>query len=226
MLIIDYAKYVMGEKSPWTLGKEPYRATEEDLKEASELLEKHVTAADNLKVMHSPKLFFSREVDFSNDLPKHKREELFYALKLGYASTVAPAKLIWYIETAVKEYGSPNFLFKIALEKDMQDFLSEGYLSDGYTVRDVICSVAKLPNYTPLSEGKLAVQIGDHWDLYIHDTDAIAMVPADLKELLSHDDISKLKVKSQKIYIGDKPVCQLGRYIGAVNSCYDLRRLL
>lgn len=226
MRVIDYADYVMGLKSPWELIKEPYRADREGLKMAVEMLDKHPTAKSNLDTMKMPKLFYIREPDMANDIPKHMREELFYALKLGYASTVAPAKLLYYIKISYEEYGSPNYLFKITLEKDLQEFMSKGYLADGYTLRDVICSITKLPSYSPLSEGKLAVQMGEHWDVYIHDNDSIAMLPGDLRQLLSHDDIRNLSVKGNRIYIGEKPISQLGKYIGAVNSCYDLRKLL
>lgn len=226
MRVIDYAPYVMGAKSPWEITKKVCRADKDLLKMGAELLEVHPTAMQNLKVLKSPRIFYAQEPDMANDIGGFSKEELFYALKLGFASDVAPAKLLYFIKTAYEEYGSPNFIFKICLERDLQDFLSAGYLASGYNLRDVICSVTKINNYTPLSEGKLAVPVEDHWDVYITSEDAIAMMPEELKNMLSHADIEKLKVSGGRIYLGQKPITQLGRYVGAVNSCYDLRGLL
>lgn len=225
--IIEYGVYCnklgryIGE-----LNKELYRAQPEDLEEFVNLLEVHPMAKKNIAVTKMPRLFYTREPDLANDIPARKREELFYAYKLGFASPAVPAKLLYLAKYAYEEFGSPNMLFKVAFEKDLKTFFSKGYLNEEYTVRDVICSITNLQDYMALEEGRNAVKIGNHWDIYIKSEDAIAMIPEELKNILSYSDIENIELKNNKLCIGDKPICQLGRYVGAVNSVYDLRDLL
>lgn len=225
--ITDYGDYILGKK--YTEGEivEPARMSEEDVKELKRLLAIHPTAVQNLSLISSPKLFYTKEPDMKNDIPPAKREEYFYAAKIGKVALTVPSKLIYFIELAIKEYGSPNYFLYLMQENDLDSVFSKGYLSGGMTVKDVIANLSKSPSYLPLAEGRYKSVTGENQvDIFIEEENAIAMLPKDLSDVLSFADIQKLRVENKCIKLQGKPIAQLGNYVGVVNSTYDLRNII
>jgi hypothetical protein len=221
MKIIEAADYILGKKFIGTIKSEPYRGDKELLEIGKKLLNKHATAATNLKILETPQSFFRMEPDMEQDVKAHLREELFYSLKLDMVSPVIPAKSLFLIYKMYQLYGTLNLITKVFPKNDLEDLFSEGYIADGHSVRDVICTLID-NKYTPLSVGQLVVPNKDNWDVYIGETDMVAILPTKIKELLTHDDILRLTVKDKNIMLGTKPIRFLGSYYGGVNSTYDL----
>jgi len=225
MQLIEYSDYILGKKFLTEEIISPYRMTKEDGEVLNTLFEIHPLAKKNLELIDSPKLFYSREPDLKNDIPANKREEYFYSAKLGLVSPEVPAKLIFLIKKALS-YGSANFLMKIALEKDLKDIFSRGYLCDDITVRDVICNITGDKDYLPLAEGRYKVANSENFDVYVAAEDAVALLPKKLGEALSFEDISNIKLEKKELTLAGRPLAQLAGYLGVVNSIYDLRNLM
>lgn len=224
--MIDYGDYILGKKFTDVATKQ-YRMTADDLKELKRLLIIHPTAAQNITAINSPKLFYTKEPDMKNDIEPAKREEYFYTAKLGRACLHVPAKLVYFVELAIKEYGSPNYFMFLMQEKDLEEIFSKDYLSAGYTVRDVIVSLTSNHSYMPLREGSYKSITGDNQvDLYIEEEDSIAMVPSELSKSLSYSDIKQISIVAGQLCISGKPISQLGNYIGIGGSTYDLRSII
>jgi hypothetical protein len=225
MTIIEAADYILGRKFLGALDKEPYRADKKFLEDAKVLMQKHPTAYKNLSILDSSKLFFAREVDLAHEVPANQREEFFYGMKVGFISSVIPAKALFYMQKCQEEYSTLNVLPKFVLSGDLTKMFSEGYCADGYNIRDVICSIFQ-QDYMPLEDCRLVTKNNDYWDVYIQETDMVATVPTRIKEKLQPEDIRRLHVDGTTIKLSENPIYMLGGYIGAVNSTYDLRNII
>ncbi len=221
MIIVDAYDYILGRKFLGVAKREPFRGSKDTLKLGKELLNKHTTSKSNLNVLEVASAFYKAEPDFAHDVPPNQREEVFYALKLNFVSPIVPAKILFLIEKTFSLYGTLNLIPKVFPKSDLDDLFAEGYLQSGYTLRDVLCTLYD-EKYMPLSIGNLAVPNKENWDIYIKETDMVAIVPSQIKERLTQDDILKLSIKNKRIMLGDKELRFIGDYYGAVNSCYDL----
>lgn len=224
--IIEYGDYILGKK--FMEGEAvKYRMSIDDLKQLKSLLQIHPTAVQNLSMLESPKLFFTKEPDMKNDIPVAKREEYFYTAKIGMSAQDVPAKLIYFIKKSIETYGSPNYFLFLMQENDLTEVFTKGYLDNGMTVRDVIVNLTSSVEYMPLADGRFkSVTNVKFTDLYIEAENAIALVPNDLAELLSFTDLSSVKLENKSLRLNGKPIAQLGNYIGVVNSIYDLRNII
>lgn len=225
MTITEAADYILGRKFVNVLGREPFRADKQFLEDAKKELLKHPTAYKNLSLIDSSKVFFAREVDLAEKVPNTQKEEFFYGVKLGYVSPAIPAKALFYMDRCLEEYGTLNVLPKFVLSGDLKKMFSDGYCAEGYCLRDVICSLFQ-PNYKPIDDGQMSAPNGEHWDIYIQETDTVAIIPKKIKDKLQPEDIRRLKVEGRHITLSGKPIYELGGYIGAVNSTYDLRDII
>jgi hypothetical protein len=224
MQIIEAADYILGRK--FMEGKkEPFRGDVDTLALGKKMLARHHSAARNLQLLDVHSAFYKMEPDMAHEIPKEMREEVFYSLKLDYLSPILPAKAIFLITKCYDRYGSLNLIPKVVPESNLAEMFTEGYVAEGYSLRDAICSLFD-ELYKPLNVGDLAVPNRDNWDVYIEDTDMVAIVPQPIKDKLSNDDIKRLKVVGKDIVLGDTPIRYLSNYIGAVNSTYDLSTIV
>lgn len=227
MSMIEYGDYILGKKFVEGQINPPFRMKEADMVELSKLLASYPYAKDNLNVSNTASEFYKLEPDMSNRIPASKREEYFYTAKVGSACAICSAKVVYFIKQAIEKYGSPNYFLYLLSERDLRAVFSAGYVTNGYTLRDVICSVSGLEDYMPLTEASPKVKIGEHFDVYIKDTDAIAMLPASIANLLSPSDIDGIKREKDALVLSNgKLLKTLADHVGVVNSVYDLREVI
>lgn len=226
MLIIDYEPYIRGKRVLDAPKVSPYRGTKEDLQFGLDLLNVSQTATYNLKIIENAKLFWNNEPDLKEQVAACKREEIFYALKNNMITPVIPAKALFYIHKVYEKYPSLNLLPKALPASLLNSLITPGYIQEEYSLFDVIASIVN-PNYIPIDSTR-CVKNGDYFDIYIEDTDMIAIIPKDIKEKLREDDISRIKVKEGKgLMLGDLPLINLsGAPLKITDSVYDLRRII
>ena len=75
-----------------------------------------------------------------------------------------------------------------------------------------------------MSKRKVAYQ--DFTELYVEETDMVAILPNALAVGLNEDSIQYLHVTPDGLVIKDILLRTRGSYTGAVNSIYDLRKLV
>jgi hypothetical protein len=223
MKIIEYAPYIKGiKKFP---KRDHIEVTSEDLLNFSELVQGFSDAKEMLDEMKLASTFFNKYPTIKQMTPSKIQEELFYILKNGKVVTGIPAKFVWVLREA-KKIGSVNYVFKLARSEWLEEFFSEGYLGKGLKLEDAFTYVSGEESHVPLEEGRFAIKMGSHYDVYIQSVDAIAMLPAKLVDMLSNTDIENIEVTKHGLSINGKPIASMGDYLGAINSTYDLRGLV
>lgn len=170
--------------------------------------------------------FYKLCPDFVHYFDKDIRLEVYYAAKIGGYYKGIPCYCAYMLKKAFAEVEEiPNLIPKVLPLPVLEQFLREDYFLGGLTLRDAICNVCT-PNYTPLSEHKLTVKHDSFYEVYIRDTDMVAAIPSTLMDIIPEEELCNIVVKGKDMYLHDHPVRTLGGYVGAINSCYDLRALL
>lgn len=225
MKITEAADYILGRK--FMEGKrKQFRGTSEVLELGRKLVDIYPTMSKNLNLLESDTIFYKMEPDVFEKVPKEMREELFYSMKLNQLSSIVPAKTLYFLDKCYKLYGSMNLLPRVIPASYLKQMFTEGHLAEGYNLRDVICSLYD-EKYKPISDGDLVVPNRDNWDIYIEETDMVAIIPTEIKEKLTYDDIKRLQIKNKQIVLGELPIRFLSdKHIGATNSIYDLSTIV
>lgn len=220
------------EKEPYIKGQlfsreatAPARLTMDVFKKAIDTLAMAPLGEQNLDCCELSKSFYRVEPDVRDVVPEELRDECFYAMKLGYFSKHIPAQAMYWIMKAYNQYKIPNLIFKLIPDRVFTIMSQQDYLADGYCLQDAVCSLT-VPTYTPLSLQNLCVKHEDFAEIYIAKTDMVAAVPLKIAELLSPEDIRNIDVDENGLHIQHHYLRSLAGYVGAINSVYDLRRVI
>lgn len=225
MSIIDMAPYIRGERylGEMELTKFP---DFELYKTFSKAVATTQLGDVNFDAMENYKDFFNCEVEIKKLIPTRQfQQEVFYALKNGIIVQGVPSYCIYMVKKALDMYHSPNLVVKQLPLDLLKNCFTQGYFGDDYTLRDVICNLSGLP-YEPLSMSKRKVAYQDFTELYVEETDMVAILPNALAVGLNEDSIQYLHVTPDGLVIKDILLRTRGSYTGAVNSIYDLRKLV
>lgn len=225
MTIPDMAPYIMGQK--YLKESEPYVFSDFELYKAFSKAVATTQLGDvNFDAMENYKDFFNCEPEIKKLIPSRQaQQEVFYALKNGIIVKGVPANCIYMVKKALSKIDSPNLVVKQLPLDLLKSCFTKGYFGDGYTLRDVICNLSNLP-YEPLSMTKSKIIYQDFTELYVKETDMVALLPNALAAGLNEDSISYLHVTPDGLMVKDILLRTRGNYIGAVNSIYDLRKLV
>lgn len=223
MLIPEMAPYIYGERTTRD-AVAPYRIDLELYNEVAQAVANDEGATIAIQNYEKPASFYKATPDIERLVPKPAREEIFFALKNGFASTEVPARAIFLLNKAYAKTKIPNLIFKALSDDDFKVMFQANYL-DGVCMRDVICSYI-CPDYSPITPGSYLSKHSEYTEIYIEETDMIAAVPNDIAVNMSVADIKSLRVTKKGIYLGDIPLRTLGGRYGATNSIYDLRECL
>lgn len=222
MSIIDMAEYIEGHK--FTGKSNRLHVTEDMYKDFVTKLSYYDTAAYMLNYFEHYKDFFKSCSDFAEWFPKDSWCELFYAAKNHAYSVDVPADCLYLIKKAYNNISIPNLVFKQIPTSILSSWFEEGYLTGGYTLKDVVCSSC-LQTYKPLSETRTKIIHNNFTEIYVAKTDMVAALPNAIGEVLSASDISKITLSMHGLHIEGKYLRTLAGFYGAVNSIYDLRRV-
>lgn len=224
MSLLDLGPYIEGKQFTQD-AKEPYRIELDLFSDSYKKMSKSNTALSNIHLCEIANEFYTAEPDIKEYIPRKAREEIFYAVKLGFATVDVPAKCIYYITKVYNIYKMPNLIFKLIPEREYKVFFQRNYLASGYTIRDVICTFCN-QDYQPFSQGRLKVQLNDYTEVYVPTTDMDAIIPTKIASLLSDSDLYDLAVDQDGLQLHGKHLKFLAGYNGGINSVYDLRRLI
>lgn len=224
MTIVDMAPYIMGRMFTREM-KAPYRCDMNLYKETCNRVMNSSTASFNLRLCEVSKQFYDMEPDIAHFVPKEARDEIFFAMKNGFASPVVPARGIYLIMKAYDLYKIPNLIFKLIPKAELNCMFQQNYVGSGYTLRDVVCSLCS-PTYVPLAEGRYKVPFGKFFEVYIPNTDMVAVLPSDIANALEYTDIRNIECDKQGLKLGDKYIAFMCNHIGAGDSNYDLRTFI
>lgn len=194
--------------------------------EMSEMINNVLTvtgAKENLETCELPKHFFDYIPLLRMFVPSKYEEEVFYALKSGHYSPDMPSKIIYAAQEALKTGAVNNFL-TLFNTNDYNTIFSEGYLPEGYSMYDAVCSVVGEFNLIkPWTRIVKSNQFEGFHEVFVPTANYVAVVPSDIAEALTEDDVDELNVKKGILQIGEVPLLHLGNYIGVSSGTFDLR---
>ncbi len=221
--IIDMADYINGKKY---VSESVHLDVEDSMyQDFADYLAKYEDAAMLFSNVKSHTEFFKYATDFAYWFPKDCWKELFYATKNGFYSKSVPADCIYMIKMAYLNIDLPNLIFRQIPKTWLAEWFKSGYLTDGYTLRDVVCTYC-MPQYKPIDGITLKVRYSDYTEIYVPSTDMVAAVPNPIGDILSVDVINQIECNSFGLHVDNHYIRTMGGYYGAVNSNYDLRKLV
>ncbi len=220
--IVSKADYINGKR--FTGQVEHLKVDPEMYQNFVNKLEMYDEARSLFYCLESHSDFFKYASDFAKWFPKPLWKELFYAARNGFYSADVPADCIYLVKKAYAVIDLPNLIFKQIPTAYLNTWFSEGYLSGGYTLRDVVCTYC-CSTYKPLDEVSTKIKHKDFTEIYVRSTDMVAAVPSRLGDFLSADVIDKLECSPMGLHVNGAYIRTMAGFYGAVNSNYDLRKL-
>lgn len=217
--------YILGKKFTGT-AKNVVRCNEEILQKFLTALEEDKIAKEFFNAYDISADFYKTMVDFKHIIPKEYREEVFYAAKIGKFYKEVPSFCVYILDKSWEQCdGIPNLLFKIIPITAIKKFCEEGYFLGGLTLRDVICNVCT-EEYTPLSVYHPKNKLKDFTEVYVQSADMVAALPHAIADSLDDVSISSIVVTPNGLETNGVLLRTMANRVGAVNSIYDLRKVL
>lgn len=218
----DMCPFIQGKKFE---GSAKRFADKVAVDEFAKRVSESITAQSNLELIDSWRDFYTIEPDFKNWIKAESRAEAFYAAKNGVFAYMVPSFCIFMLKKAYSTYKSPNLIFKLLPQPVLDKFFAEGYLGGGLTLQDVVCSFCT-PTYQPLSCERLKNRCGDFTEVYVQETDMVALLPNRIADNLDNTAIDNIKLTEAGLSTGGMLLRLMGGSRGVINSTYDLRNLV
>lgn len=223
---LEIIDYIFGKEYLAELKKEPYRANENTLKEVLDIFSRGLFIKDNIEATDNFKAFYEAEPDIARMIEDEKKEEFFYAAKLGMCSPVIPAKYLFLLKKSYETYGTLNNIGFVLPKSNLKELFSKGTLAEGYTLEEVIRSLIQR-EYTPFRKGSYKNAIGeDSIELFLEKINRVAIVPEDIASRLTDDDIRLIEVKKGLLTLNGVNILSTNKYLGVSRKVYDLRCLI
>lgn len=223
--LIELEPYIRG-KAFTGKAKQYITIYEEDVTNFLTLLDTFPIARQVFDITEKAADFYAIYSDFKSRFKSDIRSEVFYAAKNGGIYKQIPSYCVYMLRKAWKECnGISNLICKVLPMNCIEVFCQDGYFLGGLSLYDAICNVCT-PDYTPLSKRDYRVKNGDFYEIYISETDMVAIVPDAISNVLTDDAIANIHVNGHDLLVDGKPLRTLAGYVGAINSTYDLRELL
>ena len=170
--------------------------------------------------------FFTCCPDAAHLIPKEYSAECFYAARNDntfYENVPAFAEYV--IRRAVELSEGIYNLIPLLLPLNVLNLcISKNYFL-GCTLCDVINDRVS-GEYIPFKDGRLKVRHSDYTELYIQSKDMVAAVPNKIGDRLDDDSIRRIVQGVNGLEIDGHLLRTMSDYVGAINSVYDLRKLL
>lgn len=211
-------------KTACTVGK----VTEEDVQLLNDILSINpMFMNDFLNTDHAPS-FYSKYPDIKKVFGGVKCVDVFYALKLGHTYNGIPNRIPYLMNKAMTEVDASAFNSVLCALKNTGIFGDVYYDVDGTKVTnmDIIANVfRKRPQL--ITEDNLLVKYDSFAEVYVRNTDTIALLPLDIADSLSREDCEAINFdKTLGLVINNVPIRTLGNRLGVALDDYDLRDCL
>lgn len=221
--LIELEPYITGKQ--FTGEVDIPRCTEEMLKKFLTMLEEDNIAKECFNAYEYAANFYTAMPDFKHFIPKELQQECFYAAKNGVMYKEIPALCVYLLKKAYESCnGIPNLILKAIPSNVLNEWCKKGYFK-GITLQDAICNVCN-PKYKPFNNAYLKNPMGDFVEVYVPSEDMVAAVPNSIAEYLDENSIRKIELTDNGLAVNGVLIRTLCNYVGAINSYYDLRKLL
>ena len=201
--------------------------TEEEFNEFKGLLgvsELYVAALQNTEI--SSEFYDTCEL-LKRVISPEIQEDVFYAAKLGFYFEGVPTKLTYLLSKALKQYKYPNLAISAINRNSFGNYLKEGSLPEGVTVKRIISNLVGRP-VTLLTKVNRKAETKLCCEMYVNNTDRVILLPRDISDQISTlEDMENIQyVEGVGVCLGDIPLRTFGGRTGLTKSDYDLRECM
>ena len=197
----------------------------DDIKKFLMLCNESVNGRKNLEHIMSAKEFYKCEPDVYNRVPPYLRENVFYAYKCRKYTPSIDAKALYLLKLVHENYGSCNFIAEALPKKDLAYLFADETIEQGTCLLDYVRALVD-SSFEPLTVYK-PIRIGEKYsELYISSTDKVARVDTEIAKMLSYSDVDDIVLQKDKLYLGKRPLAEIGGRFGITRGTYDLRDAL
>lgn len=201
--------------------------TKDDMELFREMLKINPVYVQGFKSTEKSGEFYSAFALFDKVFPAAKKEEVFYASKLGYFFPGVPSKLVYILKGALHDAGSPNLAIESLNVSSMTDYLCRGPLPNGVTLQQIMSNLLG-SNFKLLTSARRRVKYKTWWEVYVPDKDRVCMLPEDIATTISsRDDLLSINYNASKgVCVYDTPIRTLCGRVGVVKNDFDLREVI
>lgn len=222
---LEIIDYITGKKYLDKVKEEPFRSDENTFNDIIRIFSKGVFVEDNIKATDNYKVFYENEPDIARLVPDDRKEEYFYAMKIEQCSSAIPAKYLFLLKKCYETYGTLNNLGLVLPKSNLKVLFSEGTISEGYTLEQIIKSLVD-KSYSPFRKGSYKNEVGDFVEVYLEKVNRVAILPKDIADKLTDEDIKQIEVKKGALTLAGVNILKTGKYVGVCDRVYNLKCLL
>lgn len=225
MKLVELAPYIKGEKVFGEVKQLP-RVDKETFDKFIDEIESDPAIYTAFNEIKQSAQFFRVVPELGAKFPTKLHTDLFYSAKLGALYTDVHGYLAYTVKLAYDKYKVANLISKLLPTGVLSKALSGAYTTPGVSLMLVIQNIADA-DYVPLTKTKLKVNYPSHSEIYLKDTDMVLCVPrGEIDKALVLSVIDQLESTGNDVSYKGRPIRSLFGYYGAVNSKYDLRKLV
>lgn len=226
LTIAEMAPYIEGKKFLESKGTFEKRCDRETFEKFVKDINTLPTAAQMIQAIVSHTVFFECFEDLAVIYPKNLWCDLFYTAKNGVYYDNVPGILVDAVMQSYEKYKCCNLIVKTIPIGVLNNAFTEGYLTNGVTLSDVIRTLCHF-NYMPLTNTKRKVKYTQHSEVYMKDSDMVLCIPTGpMNEALTLNVIEELTEFDNDVFFRGTPIRTMFGYYGASNSKYDLRNII
>lgn len=227
---MTYSELTMKILSNDRIKTEWCKISEEEVNIFADMLRISKTVLDEYSVGDDANAFLKKYPAFARVLGSDKAVECFYAYRLGFSFNGVPNKLVYILDTVNKmsDGTKPNVAIwrgsnYVSRYADKTFVTPDG---EEYTVKDVIDNVFG-QNVKLLNDFDNKASIENGFEIYVKECDRIALLPTDIGEQLSNEDIQKITYSTKSgLMLGDIPLRTFNGRLGVTFDDFDLRECL
>lgn len=185
-----------------------------------------------IKLTESNTMFYQACKDLKELIPAEYREDVFYAIRLGYTMDGIPSKLVTILQKAKAIHNYPNVALSMIPEEELSVFSQDGILPVGITITDVVCNVWK-SDIKIMSPYRKRVEHAKDVEVYVENKidngkeslfDTVILLPKDISDTMQDRDITNIIYDTEKgIILGDTILRKVNGRFGITKSDIDMR---
>lgn len=215
--------------------KQPYKYTEFTTEEIT-LFKQMLTTSTMVNNMFNQtddsSSFLSAVPTFKEVFGAAKSAEIFYAIKTGYYYAGVPSKLVYFINKLFDEVQDSSDYVNLALQSGLS--ILQKYA--GYTYKVVQDGAETEFTFINLIQNKIGksfklitdstpkIKIGKVSEVYIRNVDRVALLPGDIADQLSFDNVDAITYEPGVGLVFDKqPLRVFNGRLGIAMNDFDLR---
>lgn len=200
------------------------KITSEDVNEFNRLISINNSSKVAFDTIDDANAYFSIFPDIKKIIGSKKCVEVFYALKCGFVYDGVPGKLTYMLIELFKlmDKESVNRSLNSAV-KLLDKYAGYTYGDSKFTVKDIIENILG-KSVSLLTDYCRKVKVGDYWEVWIPGENAVALIPDDIANMLSSDNLEELYYDSDKgLMLKEIPLRTLNNRVGCTLDDFDLR---